>query len=62
MSPALVQRLGVVPIDEAARDGRHQLVFARGRYALVRWVEEQWLFPSGNPWPIRPTHYKPRED
>lgn len=36
MTPTLAQRLGVVPIDEAAHDGRYQLVFAGGRFALVR--------------------------
>jgi hypothetical protein len=62
MNTALAERLGIVPIDAAAHDGRTQLVFAGGRYALVRWTEERWQFPSGQPWRLTPTHYKPRED
>lgn len=51
-----------VPIDDAARDGRFQLVFAEGRYALVRFVAEHWVFSSGVPLPDLPTHYQPRKD
>lgn len=52
----------VVPIDDAARDGRFQLVFAGGRYALVRFAAEHWLFSSGVPFPEQPTLYHPRKD
>lgn len=54
--------LEAVPIDDAARNGRYQLVFSANRYALVRWVCEQWVFPSGNPFPEQPTHYQHRKD
>lgn len=59
MNLAVAERLGVVPIDEAAHDGRYQLVFCDGHYAIVRWFEDRWLFPSGQPWPSTPTHYRP---
>ena len=62
MKAKLAQRLGVVPIDEAAQNGRYQLVFAGGRFALVRWNHERWLFPSGQPWPLTPSHYRPHKD
>ncbi|MBT0667047.1 hypothetical protein HT136_01525 [Novosphingobium profundi] len=51
-----------LPIDDAARDGRFQLVFVEGRYALVRFVAEHWVFSSGVPFPGHPTHYQPRKD
>lgn len=51
-----------VPIDDAARDGRFQLVFADGRCALVRFAGEHWVFSSGIPFPDQPTLYHPRKD
>lgn len=51
-----------VPIDDAARDGRFQLVFTDDRYALVRFVAEHWVFSSGVPFPEQPTLYHPRKD
>lgn len=59
MRPASIE---AVPIDDAARDGRFQLVFAKDRYALVRFVSETWVFSSGVPLPDQPTHYQPRKD
>lgn len=52
----------VVPIDDAARDGRFQLVVHGGRFALVRFAAGRWTFSSGMPFPGRPSHYKPRKD
>ena len=49
--------LNLVPIDDDARNGRHQLVFAQDRYALVRWIGGHWIFPSGQALPDEPTHY-----
>jgi hypothetical protein len=54
--------IDAVPIDEAARDGRFQLVFAKGRYALVRFTAEHWVFSSGVPFLEQPTLYHPRKD
>jgi hypothetical protein len=45
------------PIDDAARDGQHQLVFGGGLFALVRWNGEGWAFGSGVPLEAEPTHY-----
>ncbi|EJL30091.1 hypothetical protein [Novosphingobium sp. AP12] len=54
--------IDAVPIDDDARDGRFQLVFAGGRYALVRFIAEHWVFSSGVPLPEHPTLYHPRKD
>jgi len=62
MNAELVARLGLVPLNDAARNGRNQLVFADDRYALVRWIEDCWLLPSGQPWRAAATHYKPGKD
>jgi len=62
VTAAEIKRLGVVPIDEAAQDGSYQLVFAEGRFALVRWATERWVFPSGRAWPLSPSHYRPQKD
>lgn len=59
MPPALIE---AVPIDDAARDGRFQLVFSKDRYALVRFVSECWVFSSGVPLLDQPSHYQPRKD
>lgn len=54
-------RIVTIPIDDAARDGRFQIVFVNGRFALVRWVGAQWRFSSGAALPVLPTHYQPRK-
>lgn len=49
-----------VPIDTAARDGNLQLVFSEAKgFALVRWADDGWRFPGGQPLDFEPTAYRP---
>jgi hypothetical protein len=49
------------PIDEGARDGRYQLVFASdGYFAIVRFRAGRWEFSSGRPLDFEPTEYRPQ--
>lgn len=45
------------PIDDDARDGRFQLVFQGGVFALVRWADGHWWWSSGLRSVLEPTHY-----
>lgn len=49
-----------IPIDDRARDGRFQLVFAGELYAVVRWDSEHgWVFSSNHPLDFEPESYRP---
>lgn len=45
------------PLDNAARDGSHQLVLGDGQFACAAWREGRWLHSSGTPLGFQPTEY-----
>jgi hypothetical protein len=45
------------PLDDAARDGRFQLVSDGKSFSLARWDGETFVFGSGRPIVIEATHY-----
>jgi hypothetical protein len=50
-----------LPIGDAQRDGLYQIVVSQGgEFALVRWLDQEWVFSSGVPLNFEPTHYLPR--
>lgn len=59
--------LDLHPIDDAARDGRHYLVFdgrtQPGRFAVAAWRASpaggEWQFPGGQPIGFDPVEYQP---
>lgn len=58
MSPVIATR----PIDDAARNGRFQLVLGPGpasdtEFAIARWRDDAWEFGSGHPLPFAPEQY-----
>lgn len=62
MSPATPSgpaALSLRPLTGDARDGRYQLVFSAGEYAVARWGGEDWRYSNGAPLGFTPTHYRP---
>lgn len=57
---AVPTTLHLQPIDDGARDGRPQLVFGGGDFALGYWRRDAWVFGNGNPLPFEPDQYRPR--
>lgn len=49
-----------IPIDDAARCGRFQLVFGGdAQFACARWNGEAWVFSSNRPLAWEPESYAP---
>lgn len=49
--------LALTPLDDAARDGRYQLVSDGETFSLARWDGAAFVFSSGRPVVIEATHY-----
>lgn len=56
-APIIPAAIDLQPIDGGARDGRFQLVFQDGLFALVRWADGHWWWSSGLRSVLEPTHY-----
>jgi hypothetical protein len=50
--------LNLRPLDDAARDGRYQLLLSEGdEFAVARWTGARWQFSSGIPLHFEPAVY-----
>lgn len=56
-APMIPAGIDLQPIDDAARNGRYQLIFQGGLFAVVRWADDCWCFSSGERSALDPTHY-----
>lgn len=64
----MIRALNVSPIDDIARDGRYQLVFAADAeipdnppFALAKFVDGSFRCSSGAALGFEPTHYQVKE-
>ncbi|WP_067734457.1 hypothetical protein [Novosphingobium naphthalenivorans] len=57
---AIPPSFDLAPIDDAARDGRSQLVFGGEYFALARFFDSAWRFPNGIELDFIPTNYRPQ--
>lgn len=64
----MTHTLTIAPIDDTARDGRYQLVFAAGSeipdnppFALAKFVDGSFRCSSGASLGFEPTHYQVKE-
>lgn len=46
-------------IDVDAKDGRYQIVADSAVFALVKFVDGQFVYPGGHALDFVPTHYRP---
>lgn len=58
--PATIEgRLTFRRLDDAALDGKYQLVADGKVFALARFIDGEWRYPGGDLLEFGPTHYRP---
>ena len=57
--PVPAQLRNLPAIDDRARDGKYRLIGNAAQFAVARWAESDWVFPSGHPVDFTPDRYQP---